>query len=48
LLIGSDYGHNDPFEQRNFLPVLRSQEHVPSRVVEKMVRDNPCAFYGIN
>ena len=25
LLIGSDYGHNDPFEQRNFLPTLRSQ-----------------------
>lgn len=48
LLIGSDYGHNDPFEQRDFLPVLRSKENVPSRVAEKMVRDNPCAFYGIH
>jgi hypothetical protein len=47
LLIGSDYGHNDPFEQRDFLPVLRSKENVPSSVVEKMVLDNPCAFYGI-
>ena len=47
LLIGSDYGHNDPFEQRNFLPTLRSQNGIPSRVVEKMVRDNPCTFYGI-
>ena len=47
LLIGSDYGHNDPFEQRNFLPTLRSQNGIPSRVVEKMVRDNPCTFYGL-
>jgi predicted TIM-barrel fold metal-dependent hydrolase len=47
LLIGSDYGHNDPFEQRNFLPTLRSQRGIPSRVVEKMVRDNPCMFYGL-
>lgn len=47
LLIGSDYGHNDPFEQRNFLPTLRSQNGIPSRVVEKMVRDNPCSFYGL-
>jgi predicted TIM-barrel fold metal-dependent hydrolase len=47
LLMGSDYGHNDPFEQRNFLPVLRGQKSVSSRVAEKMVRDNPCAFYGL-
>ncbi|HEX9273751.1 MAG TPA: amidohydrolase family protein [Candidatus Binatia bacterium] len=47
LLSGSDYGHNDPFEQRNFLPTLRSQNAIPSRVVEKMVRNNPCTFYGL-
>jgi hypothetical protein len=29
------------------LPALRSQTHVPSSVIEKMVRDNPCAFYAI-
>jgi uncharacterized protein len=47
LLIGSDYGHNDPFEQRNFLPTLRSQTSLPNRVVEKMVRDHPGTFYGL-
>ena len=47
LLIGSDYGHNDPFEQRNLLPTLRALESVPTRVIDKMVRDNPCEFYGI-
>jgi hypothetical protein len=30
------------------LPVLRSKDNLPSRIAEKMVRDNPCAFYGIN
>lgn len=47
LLIGSDYGHNDPFEQRELLTALRSQEQIPSRVAEKMVCDNPCTFYGL-
>jgi hypothetical protein len=47
LLIGSDYGHNDPFEQRNLLPTLRALESVPTRVIDKMVRDNPCEFYGL-
>jgi len=47
LVIGSDYGHNDPFEQRNLLPTLKSLTSIPSRVVDKMVRDNPCALYGL-
>jgi predicted TIM-barrel fold metal-dependent hydrolase len=47
LLIGSDYGHNDPFEQRNLMPTLRSLENVPSRVIDKMVGANPCEFYGV-
>jgi predicted TIM-barrel fold metal-dependent hydrolase len=47
LVIGSDYGHNDPFEQRNLLPTLRSLENVPSRIIDKMVADNPCALYGL-
>ena len=48
LVIGSDYGHNDPFEQRNLLPTLKSLTSIPERVVDKMVRDNPCALYGIH
>jgi hypothetical protein len=47
LVIGSDYGHNDPFEQRNLLPALKSLTSIPERVVDKMVRDNPCALYGL-
>lgn len=47
LLIGSDYGHNDPFEQRNLLPTLKSLTNIPQRVVDKMVGDNPCEFYGV-
>ena len=47
LVIGSDYGHNDPFEQRNLLPTLKSLTSIPSRVVDKMVRDNPCGLYGL-
>ena len=33
LVIGSDYGHNDPFEQRNLLPTLKSLTSIPKRVV---------------
>ncbi|HEX9879937.1 MAG TPA: amidohydrolase family protein [Candidatus Binatia bacterium] len=47
LLIGSDYGHNDPFEQRELLADLRSQEQLPSRLADKMICDNPCRFYGL-
>jgi len=47
LVIGSDYGHNDPFEQRNLLPTLKSLTNISERVVDKMVRDNPCALYAI-
>jgi len=47
LVIGSDYGHNDPFEQRNLLPTLKSLTSIPERIVDKMVRDNPCALYGL-
>lgn len=47
LLIGSDYGHNDPFEQRELLAALRSQENIPGHLVDKMVCDNPRRFYGL-
>jgi hypothetical protein len=29
------------------LPTLRSLENVPSRIIDKMVADNPCALYGL-
>ncbi len=47
LLIGSDYGHNDPSEELGFVGTLRAREDVPPRLIDKILSDNPARFYGL-
>jgi predicted TIM-barrel fold metal-dependent hydrolase len=47
LLIGSDYGHNDPSEEPELVKVMQAREDVPPRVIEKIFDDNPRRFYGL-
>ncbi len=47
LLIGSDYGHNDPSEERELVTTLRARQDVPEPLIEKILRDNPARFYAL-
>ena len=47
LLIGSDYGHNDPAEQAQLVARMRGREDLPADLVEKIMCDNPRKFYGL-
>ena len=47
LLIGSDYGHNDPAEQAHLVGRMRGREDLPADLVEKIMCDNPRKFYGL-
>jgi len=37
LIIGSDYGHNDPSKEPQFVANLRGREDVPGALVEKIL-----------
>ena len=47
LLIGSDYGHNDPAEEKALVQTMRSREDLSPGLVEKIFSDNPKRFYGL-
>jgi predicted TIM-barrel fold metal-dependent hydrolase len=47
LLIGSDYGHNDPAEEKKLVQTMRGREDIATALVEKIMCDNPQRFYGI-
>jgi len=47
LLIGSDYGHNDPAEQAHLVGRMRGREDLPADLVEKIMCENPRKFYGL-
>jgi predicted TIM-barrel fold metal-dependent hydrolase len=50
LLVGSDYGHNDPSQEHWFVAKLRAlvDEGVLSPdAVQRMLSDNPRRFYGL-
>jgi len=47
LLIGSDYGHNDPSEEPELVKVMRAREDVPSGVTDKIFGANAQRFYGL-
>ncbi len=47
LVIGSDYGHNDPSEEAQLVATLRARGDLPSRVVDKILTDNPARLYGL-
>jgi predicted TIM-barrel fold metal-dependent hydrolase len=47
LIIGSDYGHNDPSEEGDLVRTIRSREDIPAHIADKILSDNPKRFYGI-
>jgi hypothetical protein len=47
LLIGSDYGHNDPAEEKALVDTMRSREDLSPSLVEKIFTKNPARFYGL-
>ena len=47
LLIGSDYGHNDPAEEKALVQTMKTRPDLPAALVNKILRDNPKEFYGL-
>ena len=54
IVVGSDWGHHggrgkggDPSGQPDVFDNMRAREDVSSRVIEKMLSDNPCRLYSI-
>ncbi|HLG74538.1 MAG TPA: amidohydrolase family protein [Chloroflexota bacterium] len=47
LIIGSDYGHNDPSEEPRMVDTMRAHEGLPSRVIDKILGENAAQLYGI-
>ncbi|HEU4345550.1 MAG TPA: amidohydrolase family protein [Candidatus Binatia bacterium] len=47
LVIGSDYGHADNAAEFVALQKLRRDGKVSARVIDKILKDNPCALYGL-
>jgi predicted TIM-barrel fold metal-dependent hydrolase len=50
LIVGSDYGHNDPSHQHGFADLLQDRvDHgeLPQSAVQKIVYDNAKVFYGL-
>ena len=48
LMIGSDYGHNDPAEEKALVQSIRSREDLPPGLADKIMCENPKSFYGLN
>jgi predicted TIM-barrel fold metal-dependent hydrolase len=44
LIIGSDYGHNDPSKEPQFVANLRTRRDVPAALIEKILCQNARAF----
>jgi predicted TIM-barrel fold metal-dependent hydrolase len=47
LIIGTDYGHTDPFSNVRALQSFVGRGDISDRVKKKILRDNALAFYGI-
>ena len=47
LMIGSDYGHNDPAEEKLLVQTMRSREDLSAGVVDKILLHNPKQFYSL-
>jgi uncharacterized protein len=47
LVIGSDYGHNDPSEERELVNTLRAREDLSGRLIDKILCENPARLYGL-
>ena len=47
LMIGSDYGHNDPAEEKALVQTMRSREDLSADLVDKILVHNPKCFYSL-
>jgi predicted TIM-barrel fold metal-dependent hydrolase len=47
LIIGSDYGHNDPSEERNLVATMRAREDISRALTEKILCENPRRLYPL-
>lgn len=47
LVIGTDYGHADNAAEIVALRKLRDDGKVSGQVIDKILKDNPCTFYGL-
>jgi len=48
LVIGSDYGHNDPSKEPQFVANMRARPDITPALVEKILCDNPRVLYGLS
>jgi predicted TIM-barrel fold metal-dependent hydrolase len=48
LLIGSDYGHQDPSEERELVAAMRAREDIPRALTDKILFANGRRFYPLN
>ena len=48
LIIGSDYGHQDPSEERQLVAAMHAREDIPRVLTDKMFYDNPKLLYPLN
>jgi len=47
LMIGSDYGHNDPAEEKALVDAMKSREDLSPDLVDKILVHNPKRFYSL-
>jgi predicted TIM-barrel fold metal-dependent hydrolase len=47
LVIGSDYGHQDPSEERQLVAAMRAREDIPRALTDKILFDNPKQLYPL-
>lgn len=47
LIIGSDYGHNDPAEEKALVANLKAREDLSADLVDKILVHNPKEFYSL-
>lgn len=48
IVIGSDYGHNDPSKEPEFVKNMRAREDISPAVVEKILCRNARKLYGLS
>ena len=47
LIIGTDYGHTDPFSNVRALKIFVDRPDLADRIKKKIIRDNSLNFYGL-
>ena len=47
MVIGSDFGHNDPSDEPELVRTMRAREDLASGTLDKILGENARVFYGI-